>query len=551
MCRRTLSRQRTLRARGGARVRRYVRGGEDDIFSPVCDGYVKYEAQRRADCLEPFVDEDPYTSGGCFNIRASLCPHSPFDELCLNDETYAPQRARHRVACRAAPSNEADCQNLPAARPNSESWLGGFTTETFPPTAADASLSENAFLRGTADGLDVGDVKARDDTAPAVFTLNLSDSELRGEVADGVAFFAGVIGGAEYFYTGLLAGADLGELLTHDSGTARWDGRIRGLAGGFNLNRFIPESDFTLEIGFNANGGTIQAFVPSASVTDTYFLYLDGSFDNTGRIDGTTNFARFAGDVRDGATTDDSTGTFNGIIGSQGALGVFLSDSDGANNSYGGGFVARDVPPADYATWAQTVDLRAGGASGFDEPSNFIQGGTEANNGLDLGSQVTRGKSTTSAINTNEGFAIARGTSNGNIFYYSGILTGTGTLGGPIDSGGEAVVRYTDRARLILGEQLIEMDNFVLTVTLDGRSFAGEASSASGEFTLEIANGRFTGGLITHGDAALINTMDNTYSLGTVSGIIGNEAAIGVIRTNDNPGTLGHFAGGFIGTRAP
>ena len=61
--------------------------------------------------------------------------------------------------------------------------------------------------------------------------------------------------------------------------------------------------DFTLNIAFNGN--KINGFVRNidSGLGNVHDLFLEGTFDDSGVIIGTTNFASYTGDVPEGTVT--------------------------------------------------------------------------------------------------------------------------------------------------------------------------------------------------------------------------------------------------------
>ena len=169
-------------------------------------------------------------------------------------------------------------------------------------------------------GLDVGNVG---DVSVYHGTLNLAtgdgSQELGGDATDGLAFFTRSI----RYYAGIFSGTDLGPPRIETSGTAEWNGRFRS-GGNLSTNK-----DFTLTVNFGAGdeSGTISASVNT-------FL-LTGSFDSNGVIRGNVSIKN-----------TNNPGTLRGLIGQEGAVGVFIRNNDGIGSyTYFGGFIAQ--PPAE------------------------------------------------------------------------------------------------------------------------------------------------------------------------------------------------------------
>ncbi|MCA8834708.1 MAG: hypothetical protein K8953_06430, partial [Proteobacteria bacterium] len=135
-----------------------------------------------------------------------------------------------------------------------------------------------------------------------------------------------------FAYAGIYQNTNLGAPLRGASDTfVRWLGRIQ-----FNELPVI-ESNFRVGFDNTGAGGTIWAI--NANISDHADFLIDGDFDANGLITGKTHYARF---VRDAAPARNAqSGTLRGIIGQQGAVGVFYGPSGFQNFNYSGGFVAR------------------------------------------------------------------------------------------------------------------------------------------------------------------------------------------------------------------
>ncbi len=235
-----------------------------------------------------------------------------------------------------------------AGRVNYWQWLNSFDdTPSLKPDTTSVSTLENQFLQGTADGLDFGNIKKStrgSGTDPDITILDLQVAEYDGSILGGddtnaVAFFRGKISGSEiYYYAGILSETNLGAPVTQTQGTATWKGQIGSSNHGIN-------GDFELTIDFGEE--KVDGFAAKAGTNSGHkYLYLRGGFDDYGVISGHTRYGVFANGTRPAI---DATVAFNGqlrgLIGQEGAVGVFISDnrSDGNNaDGYSGGFVVEN-----------------------------------------------------------------------------------------------------------------------------------------------------------------------------------------------------------------
>ncbi len=209
------------------------------------------------------------------------------------------------------------------------------------------STLENQFLQGTADGLEFGNIKKSTrgrGTDPDITILDLQVAEYDGSILGGddtnaVAFFKGRLNDSEnYYYAGLLPDTNLGAPVTQTQGTATWTGEIGTLNHDVN-------GDFELKIYFAEE--KVEGFTPIQGTNANHkYLYLRGKFDDYGVISGHTRYGEFANGTRPAINaTVAFNGQLRGLIGQEGAVGVFISDnrSDGNNaDGYSGGFVVEN-----------------------------------------------------------------------------------------------------------------------------------------------------------------------------------------------------------------
>ncbi|MCA8835495.1 MAG: hypothetical protein K8953_10475, partial [Proteobacteria bacterium] len=130
-------------------------------------------------------------------------------------------------------------------------------------------------------------------------------------------------------------------------GRSIWKGFIASGEGILNEGAaFTTPTAFDLTVNFNATGGTIAAFITTP--LNRIAFRIDGEFDAGGVITGTTSRRTYT-DNTDVSTYDSSSrvntvGTLRGLIGSDGAVGIFTTDAEDAFVPYAGGFVAQSAP---------------------------------------------------------------------------------------------------------------------------------------------------------------------------------------------------------------
>ncbi len=330
------------------------------------------------------IGADIGTDGGTETI--ANCITEPFHADCQNP-AFNTSRANRLIACSAAddPSG-VDC-TLAHTRATSANWLRSFAgddrLDTQPDTTPRSDTEpgpRNQFLQGTQvipvplddddepdpagheGGLDVGDVRTISNERPTVVSLNLAtarygdipedssikpllladeEGESTGDVSDGVAFFLGSAGPDANAYAGILAGTDLGAPPKDTVGTAEWNGQFL-VIGTYPVNK-----DFKLEIDFATS--RVTAFVQVNGEDDPLHFSIDGGFGTTGVISGTVELGDYTGNDRTVAPLDNEdrgSGMLTGLIGEEGAVGVFLKNPNdpGPSFNFAGGFVAAPTP---------------------------------------------------------------------------------------------------------------------------------------------------------------------------------------------------------------
>ncbi len=298
------------------------------------------------------------------------CITNPFHVDC-QDLAFDTSRANRLIACgEASDPSGVSCTEARAGA-TSSNWLRSFVGDARLDTEPDEDNPRNQFLQGTEvvddvpsdeddvqgdeGGLDVGEVRTRSDVRPRVFSLNLAtaryggavlitneEGEPAGDVSDGVAFFLGSAAREANAYAGILAGTDLGAPPTETTGTAEWNGQFL-VIGTYPVNK-----DFKLEIDFSDS--SVEAFVQVRDENDPLHFSLNGTFNRTtGVISGTVELGDYTGNDRTTTpldNTDRGSGMLTGLIGEQGAVGVFLKNNKDPNNdpgpsfNFAGGFVA-------------------------------------------------------------------------------------------------------------------------------------------------------------------------------------------------------------------
>ena len=452
------------------------------------------------------------------------------------------------------------------------------------------------YIRGTAKGID----GIYTPFAPA----RVGGLHLTGDTDNGVAY--GFINtdtdindhATGLHFAGLLSGADVGAPINAQT-VAFWTGSI----GGFVNGQAISTSDFRLRVGFN---GTVGSITNSNALEDRFgtqspvslrgrFFAFTGTFNADGVLTGT---------VESSANFDlvgaRQAGTFNGIVGQAGVLGVFKSDADTTTSGvqYAGGFaVAPSGTPtafidevavpnnngggggtvtesAGYIKWATSLgnDLRA---SGYDTPQgansvDFIRLGAAdailATSVDDIVPEYLRLNGATESSQDGYESGVAYGVGgdidNGIVQLYAGLLpttdVGAGTdLGAPItDDTKDGTWTGTLAGFNLAGNPIAPFfGSFNLTVAFGEGTKAGTIKSLSRGFNDIFMSGlngsiyfdgEFDTNGVMSGTANQINTFNNNAIVvdGTFNGLIGVDGAVGVFKGINPAGTQG-YVGGF------
>ena len=310
-------------------------------FAPLCgDKYADARDNRAEFCALGGNASDAICTGV---IVRDACVLNPFASGCNN----TPARASRMAFCGVKDNaSHTLCADTVLTRPTTASLLQGF--DKTPPALASPDHLQSQFLQGTADGLNLGDVRKQGHAKARIYTLNLKNGDgtrdFNGDATNGVAF-----GGLSHadsdrftYYAGIFADTDLGDPLPlpvqNAATTAEWDGVFS--ARGYYAYH-ATAVDFTLYLDL-ANR-TARAFVPTDYTAQhpdfaTYYQ-VQGSYDALGVMDGTVIAGKFADGDKTATPTGVKTGRLHGLIGQHGAIGAFISNPN-IRYGFGGGFIA-------------------------------------------------------------------------------------------------------------------------------------------------------------------------------------------------------------------
>ncbi|MCA8835333.1 MAG: hypothetical protein K8953_09645, partial [Proteobacteria bacterium] len=218
---------------------------------------------------------------------------------------------------------------------DADAWVSSFTS----PGLSTTPTAGNQFLQIADKTISTSGTRRRAAGAageiPLVRTLDFSAFSsgtipLGLDADDGLAYFRGWIGADRHSYAGIYASTNLGAPITESGMDATWPAELR-------LNNFAE--DFTLKVTFDGTNGKVEAFIQNVDmnviISDRTDFSIDGRFDANGVITGGVHYD----DATHPTSPDEFEGTLSGIIGQDGAVGVFVLDS-GSNAGTNGGFIA-------------------------------------------------------------------------------------------------------------------------------------------------------------------------------------------------------------------
>ena len=221
-----------------------------------------------------------------------------------------------------ANKNHADCI-VTLSRVTAASWSQSFEAPLPILSRGELSIEGSHFVQGKIDTIE-----------DEISSDRLDLSSLGGDKADGFGYIW-----HRGYYAGIFSGTDLGLPLIETSGTAEWLGNFRA-QGRYSTADVVSDEFFTLIVNFGEGdqSGTISASIKTSRVSSGRYS-LTGSFDSDGVITGDIIF-----DDQGNRGVIATPGILKGLIGQEGAVGVFHNNNDKIGNiSYAGGFVAR--PP--------------------------------------------------------------------------------------------------------------------------------------------------------------------------------------------------------------
>ncbi len=471
-------------------------------------------------------------------------------------------------------------------------WTRSFGTA---PADAPTTLAlQSEFLQTTGSTLATGTLTANGGAAITVTKLNLNTATLRnqplgGDADDGVAFYRGHDSGNSAGYAGIFSTTDLGGPITAKDARAQWAGQFQVIAGRIINTDFMLEVTFGAVAGVDGSVGKVEAFVEQIAPNVAHH-YVRGTFNAAGVIKGTAIAGDFTNGDRNQFGFGSTDGILTGLIGEDGAVGTFYAHA----GNYVGGFVAQPTVFVNYDNWLDSLDTfpQAAGTHTGEPPSQFLQGGeTQIDPGgvrlrgdnavtvytLTMAGDPTRFTGGEDPEKVKNGVSFFQGHTGfeGNTSFsprmFAGMLSGTdmglplapytsgdtvkatwagkirwtGFLGGVNFPGSDATARDID---LVVNYQDSTLEAFVKMDLRNHHLLLKAGYNELGQFT----DGTVKYGIFAGADRDAVRTADGLQSDrqfdkpfdGTLTGIIGQEGAVGVFINDKVTGDYG-FAGGF------
>ncbi len=535
-----------------------------NLFNSLCDG--DYNVARGVACVAG------YTDGNCGDDKT---PDSYIHAYCTDDSVASRNNARdcgNTAYLTANPVADDDRVTVDTLRNKALNPTGtGRLTRL---TGEDATTTTTKFIHGGAASptdADVNFILGVGSTIGLNLGARIATSGRKIVTLDGIGnsnstisgfavatgHFIGSGGIITKHYVGLLSGTNLGAPLIEAPQNSIWDakihiktGRSGTLTKDFKLK--VNFADKTIKIVNNQGDDAVVSWNHPVLRNPT-FTIQNGKFTANGVIYGAANL--FANSVH-------NFGPLTGLIGVDGAVGIFKSNPNVTVN-YVGGFVAAPPDTANFADWEASF---AHGGVNSHEPlheSGFVSNTfgiadyikLDEDNKIVVNSQTI----TPAIVRLNDatapeqdgyesGFAYAFYKS-GKFQAYVGLLSTT-NVGRALTSQTPAKTTWRGRLAGVAGQgnTTISSNNFSLEVHFGAGDYAGTIKTLrnantpgsiflAGNKTFNI-DGNFNRDGVMWGSSSF--DRDN----GTFSGLIGERAAVGVFNGTGN--NNGAYAGGFF-----
>ena len=473
------------------------------------------------------------------------------------------------------------------ARVTTADWLNSFNEA--PPvrrripagSIGSYNPAKNHFVKASKTGLSLQNYDRTSYKAVTFANAIFDGKAVGGDAADGFALSSNPSHYTTH-HAGILSGTDLGSPLTQTQGSAAWEGRMIVFGAWAGSAVF---TDFVLHINFGAGSqvGTVTGQVKTTGPGDADYKYrVDGDFNEAGVIKGTAEYGNFNYEDTKIPRYWRKPGTLTGLIGEEGAVGVFISDRTGYAG-YVGGFIAAPslqdhVTSADLKDYYhlafptdplyrnETSIFLAASSTGEMNTSTLLtrDGSTPTVETLTLANATHQGRGlggdATDGISFFKGWKGPTDTSRSSKIHYrvySGIFNDI-NLGAPVtQTSGKAY--WKGQFKSVHFDRVVSKD-FTLEVSFsDSLRRAGRVDALVHDTGLKhfAVSATFNhrgviDGSITFGDYEN-NVQSGTYASyrrGDLVGLIGQEGALAIFKSNTPYGSRGikretDFAGGF------
>ncbi len=542
-------------------------------FNPGCVGNLRDAAKQLEFCqnsLNPF-------GGGCAvaefkAVRVAFCMQTPTHIGCRTDALMEDLMSEDDP-CEGlgnTPACSVEITDLP------DTYLATPATKVVQVpgdlgSTMDINVFDRGFLKTTAASFDAqGAVIAPTGTtlAAETFTIfgrrNLSDAATDANL-DGYAYFRlfkeGLTDHSSDHVT-ILPTTNLGPALIRQP-TAVWDGHFSYIRLGYanipqKFHVDFSEGEFTFaDITDPDNivgGGAIS--VPDGSFGST--LTLNGLF-----ADESHDIGQLGGNVTESSLGNDKILNLIGLIGAEGAVGVYLGEFSL------GGFTASNPDHANYQRQTLKLDGRTNQAT-YDDwrdvttPADAPNTTTRANQFLTTANHSLNNGTDGASAELADSLAINSATYNGGplggnnvnrINYYRFPVSTDNYFYAGISEFANVGVPFAAQPTGTWNGSFVAIDDtsteaapvdFNLTVTYGGAGAGYEGSVSSG--TLGTTGYTFTGEFDSRG-VIVGTTAHATNGAGVMQGLIGADVALGVFISNANA-SVG-YGGGFVARHIP
>ncbi len=265
----------------------------------------------------------------------------------------------------AQSTSPTDCdapwnQNHEDCTVSTKIWLNDFT-----PSINAPAINSSGVTNGVDSGfVEFGAKGFKDDDDDLIFTNDTKRGKLNLKRANktigGVLFYRGqnADNNSYLYHAGIKSGTNLGRPLTEGLVSASWSngsdtwsdtwtkGSFKAVGGVSNYN--ANKKNFELKVTFGGETalGKVGSISSLVNLQGQQHYRIDGEFDGKGVIEGTVVYGLFnaSSDLNPYTGLGRIDGTLSGLIGDQGAVGVFYSVSDSGIyglRGFSGGFVVK------------------------------------------------------------------------------------------------------------------------------------------------------------------------------------------------------------------